>query len=734
MSSLQSRIIRLSVATNGVGAPIAEDGSIPRFWAGSPSKLQLAFRDEDGALITDFSTLSGVTAQIKALLNGGPPAPTDAYYVEKGTAAFNPTLTEEQWADGSACHAEILLTADDLNLAAANYWLVIVGIAAAPVTYAAGQIRLLQDGYGTGAATPPAATPPWTRTEAELRYLAKSGLVDGNVPVIEDGQAADSGKSAVSLLTAAAAIPADEILAGVDGSRKAKSTGKKISDIVLKTGTQDMTGAVLLVASESTTADSNRAVNVVTLRAYAPKKAVNPLLALTGEAPDGADVRFRTEGGVYCTPAPDGVPASGCVTSVSGDFVFAALLEPEQTPGEPSSTLPVLSTNNLRRLGLNASASEPNWRIIFIADGPPAWLIDTGIPKTVTRPMALVFRRVSGVMSASLDGGPFTAFPNNISGNAPVVDTSDIVRVLGIQYPGYNRFGGSVRRMVWLNDTTTTAAEAFAVAWGKTPPRLAHPVIPFPASGVWTKSAGIGSGTASGASATGFTYSGNTGDVAYIQLAHSVALPGGQKVRVSFTASNAGASAYVEDGSGGLVPVVSGANTLLLTVGNAGDRSTITFQVVADIVISNFTATPLGTVDAFDPHRVSADASWLGRHGAILRATPGSGFSAIAGRPQSRELTLTLPATEIDGVANESELFEADIVLTAAGDEVAKLAGIKAGDTVSLRSNTALPSGMMFKQGPRVVADGTVVQGVMNFNGSDENTGSLTVRLTHHVR
>lgn len=198
MSNLSARIIRMAVDTDRKVAPLdALAGGQPVFWAGSPTSLRLGFF-LGGALVTDFTGVSGIEVQLKTLGNGGgAPPEADAPLASVITTELLTGVTDETWKDGSGWHAEIDFSSANLARAAAKYWLVVVALPASgePFTLAAGTCEITGDGYGSGEASPDPESPPYTQAESDAKYLGKTGaFVSGNLVKTDgSGAAVDAG-------------------------------------------------------------------------------------------------------------------------------------------------------------------------------------------------------------------------------------------------------------------------------------------------------------------------------------------------------------------------------------------------------------------------------------------------------------------------------------------------------------------------------------------------------------
>jgi hypothetical protein len=167
--------VRAKIDVARFNAPVAVgNNTVIQFWKGSPVQFEFRF-DYSDVLITDLTNLDDLTLQIKTLASGSDaPAENATVLASKTITTFDDTLTTETWNDATKAHATIALTGAEANLTAGDAWIIlaatITGIAD-PVTLAAGKIKIVADGYDSGAGAAPTPSASYLNTEqSDARY------------------------------------------------------------------------------------------------------------------------------------------------------------------------------------------------------------------------------------------------------------------------------------------------------------------------------------------------------------------------------------------------------------------------------------------------------------------------------------------------------------------------------------------------------------------------------------
>ncbi len=736
MLSLDKRLVRLAIRTDRADTPVdADSGGVPKLWSGSPVKFALAFFNGE-SLLTDFSRVSAIAVQIKELgADGAPPAPTAPALAEVLTTGFNTALTVEQWNAGAAAHCHVALSGTELDLAAGLYWAVVVAILDEPVTLQAGKVEVTQDGYGSGAATPPPPAPAWTRSEADARYLIKSGLVTGNLVVAgAGGVGADSGIAAGRVVTADADIGADEIVLGAQaGTKRAKTSGLRIAGSGADAGPAEVPrGNAPRLLNGQLAHDALAPVRAAVVagrrrRLFTPGTtgaapwadsgydlARDDTYAGDNEVVPGSDPRLGLKGGVH--RSHEGY-FNGMYDTSSRDYSVSILLD-----GIGSSQ----GVRALYSYGWDGGgtvalyADSTSAHLTIGAEGGFSGVLPAKSRFWLTVECAgrrefTVYRDGIEIISCATDNDATTLLPSCTSASGPPDPLNDGYKV--VEHVYFNR--------------RLTAPERKAVYRGEMPPGLVRG-FDFSIRSTF-ESDYVGSFISY--SQTWFAVMGTP------CLVMTNIAPGGnclqQGASVIFpctvTIGGGDAPTVLLLGSGyqdcsDEVTLVAGVNNVRLTA--TAPVQYIAFRSGTDFTVSDFAPFLPGVVAHFPPDGVAPSGDWVSRVGAaILRAGPG--ITPLAPRPQTREILVTLPDTTIPGVA--AGVFEAEVMLSAAGTEAAKFVAIGADDSCEVRLLGRLPDGMMLKQGARVVTASRVDLGIMNFNGSDEPTGTIPAVLTHHI-
>jgi len=208
----------------------------PAFWRSNDIQFELALFD--GSVLLDISNLDNLTVDIRlAGENGGAPdsSVTPAMSKNLDSTSLNPSLLLANWDAGTDQHAAISFTGAESNVAAGLYWLSVWGVTTdvpgRTITYAAGVIKVIEDGAGLSTSPTPPTDTFYNTMQSDARYLQ----LTNNLSELADLPTSRANLGLGSAATANTGTTTGDV-AVVDG------VGKLAASIIPAPGWSDITG------------------------------------------------------------------------------------------------------------------------------------------------------------------------------------------------------------------------------------------------------------------------------------------------------------------------------------------------------------------------------------------------------------------------------------------------------------------------------------------------------------
>jgi hypothetical protein len=148
-------------------------GKYPFFWSGNKILFLIAL-ENSGVFLDDFSNLESFTLQIRPSTGNSSPQKGSDPVMSKTVTSFYESLTEVEWKGGVAGHIEISFDGSLSAVPAGPYWISLTALVSGSlynITFGAGPVRVIDNGYASCASLVEASRFAWSRDESDLRYV-----------------------------------------------------------------------------------------------------------------------------------------------------------------------------------------------------------------------------------------------------------------------------------------------------------------------------------------------------------------------------------------------------------------------------------------------------------------------------------------------------------------------------------------------------------------------------------